>query len=53
MSRDRRGTVVGGNGKMVEEANISKNMYELISSMNLGNLSALKEVPLFYYGCLL
>lgn len=41
------------NGEFIEPLALSKNMYELISSMNLGNLSALKEVPQFYYGCLL
>ena len=27
---------------------ISKNAYELIYSMNLGNLSAMKEIPKYY-----
>jgi len=41
------------NGKVDRPIRVSKNVYELIFSMNLGNLSAMKEIPQFYIGLFL
>ena len=38
---------------MGQLAPISKNMYDFIKEMQLGNLSSLKQIPEFYVNCVL